>query len=794
MQLFREVESSLAPTSAGTRRAKPCLRASALFSPRGGSVRQTASRSSRGGGSGHQDGDASDPSLSYHSAQLPRVSNTIDQFWRAINCPYQNEVPGLMINPGRGSSCRMSTLRNVGVIPQCVDHSNSAPGETASSHAIFSFDPRPRRLSSGNIPPCGSFLDQQSSNSVVHCRGLSRNTMDSTRAQCEHQVGHNDLPATSIRTTDVLSSTMEHNILPVNMETVQSAQIEYLGLDQTSFSRQDLGAHETRSAYHSFDNSDLPNVQNRTQTTLQQYTSSLIYMHTPEIIDIEDHPHIFHANEPVLGVQSSMSLCMKVMSNNTSTGFDQLDQLDQTQAKVLSTTPDGDCQGLEKADWFTCSRKDLIQFRIRLFARVNGIQPIPNRILWGYHNRNTPFQPSRLNQRAISKISHYQLRNRLVCNSRHHAYYPSKWQVFHVDPSAAVGSSDYPETVMDLECFAKESRTDAHISTINTVCDNILMAGTFSGQYAYISLDTQQATPKSLDVGRASDKQIINYIDSTPNSPNGPTAVIACNDYEKTLAFIDCTRNQVVQSFNLQKCITRLPCPERAIVNCTTTSSDGRIRLLVGDFASALVTDARTGQVIHEISNTHDETGTFSCAWAPSGPTFATAGEDKCVRIWDARMWKPTAELKTFMAPVRNLKFSPLGQGPPTLFAGEAMDLVHVLDVGGSDDMWWTRHLRHPTLSQREATDRQEWIPTQQVAGRMQLLHHFGDNSGMAISPDGGELMVANGDSRFGGLMVWERTSWTRPSHERLERRARYALPEQTNCKKRRTEKYVFSR
>jgi len=77
------------------------------------------------------------------------------------------------------------------------------------------------------------------------------------------------------------------------------------------------------------------------------------------------------------------------------------------------------------------------------------------------------------------------------------------------------------------------------------------------------------------------------------------------------------------------------------------------------------------------------------------------------------------------MAPVRTMQFSILGSGPLTLFAAEAMDHVHIIDVA----------------------------TTQNV----QTLDFFGEVGGLAVSKDGSELMVANGDKMLGGLTVYER-------------------------------------
>lgn len=558
-----------------------------------------------------------------------------------------------------------------------------------------------------------------------------------------------------------MAQNQNHSIMDI-MSTPCDEHGQFLQHDQIVYLQQGSGSRETYS--------DSP-----------LELASLIRSRPLDSMRKDDGPHIYQPNEAIIDVDTSLLLyARKIGSISPPDHFAALPSDSSTSSAILRPSPCGECQGLPYMNT-SRSKNAICSFRHQLFSCMNGTQPMSGPMLQNLQARSSPFEISRTNPQAKSNINHYQLRNRLVVTSRHHAYYSSKTKVLHVDPSCPAESIETPRPAMDLSCLSQKSPTAAHISTINKVLDSILIAGTFGGQFAYISLDQEPSSSLSVAIGQAAEDRIINYIDSTSCSPSGPTAVISCNDHNKTLAFVDCHRNEVYQTFNFQKSISHLPCPERAIVNCTATSSDGRIRILVGDFTSILVTDARSGKVIHEMENSHNDDGTFACAWSPTGPIFATGGEDKCVRIWDARTWTATAELATFTAPVRNLSFSPLGQGPPTLFAGEALDYVHVLNVGSSSDMFWTRERTRTSVCEQDTAAQQEWHPDGQVPGRLQLLHHLGDNAGMAVSPDGGELMLANGDVKYGGLMIWERTSWSRPSHGRMERGPRYSLPEHSD-------------
>ena len=121
-------------------------------------------------------------------------------------------------------------------------------------------------------------------------------------------------------------------------------------------------------------------------------------------------------------------------------------------------------------------------------------------------------------------------------------------------------------------------------------------------------------------------------------------------------------------------------------LNCTALSPDKRLRVMVGDLREVLITDAETGQVLQSLEG-HRDFG-FACDWASDGWTIATGNQDKTIRIWDARMWKDTrgesinlAVIRSEMAGVRSLRFSPLGSGKRVLLAAEEADVVNIIDA-----------------------------------------------------------------------------------------------------------------
>jgi WD40 repeat protein len=172
------------------------------------------------------------------------------------------------------------------------------------------------------------------------------------------------------------------------------------------------------------------------------------------------------------------------------------------------------------------------------------------------------------------------------------------------------------------------------------------------------------------------------------------------------------------------------------IVNCTALSPCGRLRLLVGDFPNTLLTDARcaAATLLHSLPT---PPLSFAAAWAPDNAWYvATASDFGDFRLWDARMWRVFASFRATMAPVRALRFAPLGPGGSlALFAAESFDRVHVVDV---------------------------------LAARcVQTMQFLGEVGGLAVGSDGSEVMVANGDCTFGGITVFERNvdmnSWNSP-------------------------------
>jgi hypothetical protein len=302
------------------------------------------------------------------------------------------------------------------------------------------------------------------------------------------------------------------------------------------------------------------------------------------------------------------------------------------------------------------------------------------------------------------------LRNVLAATSRNDVYYAAGHHVYRTD---AEGS---PSNVM-ID-FSKRLSVQGSITTIAST-DNVLIAGAFDGEYAIAHLSSTYDTPCTF--GRTSDltadtkSRIVNHMHLAEcRTSYHPQAILCSNDHH--LRVLDTCTNKFTRSFLYS-----------AAVNCSATSPDGRMRVVVGDFQETLITNAETGQPFETLlSHTEDA---FACAWADDGIHVATAAQDSTIVVWDARYWEsPIAVMRSELSVPRSLRFSPVGSGPRVLVAAEADDYVNVIDA--------------------------------QTFASKQVFDFFGPIGGVAFAPDGQSLFVANGERRFGGIVELERTGW----------------------------------
>ena len=240
----------------------------------------------------------------------------------------------------------------------------------------------------------------------------------------------------------------------------------------------------------------------------------------------------------------------------------------------------------------------------------------------------------------------------------------------------------------------------------------VLIAGGFGGEYAMKSLSADFESRHTEGLVTEHENGITNHVETTSNRLSGlPQAIFASNDcYIRTL---DCNTNTFINEHRY-----------RWAVNCTATSPDGRLRVVVGDTRHGSVCNADTGHPIVKLRN-HQDYG-FACAWADDGIHVATGNQDATVQIWDARMWgRPLQIIASEIAGVRSLRFSPVGGGRRVLLMAEPADIVSVVDAESFQSK--------------------------------QRLVVFGEIGGISFTPDGSEFFVANTDRRFGGIMEYER-------------------------------------
>jgi hypothetical protein len=321
------------------------------------------------------------------------------------------------------------------------------------------------------------------------------------------------------------------------------------------------------------------------------------------------------------------------------------------------------------------------------------------------------FQFRQTNSAHRAWIEHYQLRNLIVSTSHSDIYYVSKSRVMHTSPSSLQASCAMNLTEPDTVTV----QSGGFRVTALAGAENLLIAGGFRGEYALQDLSSDYGTtPVKGHVSRNA-LAMTNHIHTFTSRMNGfPQAVFCSND--KHVRVLDCDSNTFVSEVQYTD-----------YINCAATSPNGRLRLLVGDFEGSLIVDADSGRPLERLGGHTDDA--FACAWADDNIHVATAAQDCHVLIWDARNWnQPLADIACEMTYATSLRFSPVGGGKRVLVAAEAADIVNVIDACTLD--------------------------------RKQVLNCFGDIGGTYFSSDGSQLVVANSDRTFGGLISYQRTSF----------------------------------
>lgn len=293
------------------------------------------------------------------------------------------------------------------------------------------------------------------------------------------------------------------------------------------------------------------------------------------------------------------------------------------------------------------------------------------------------------------------------------------------------GSSAEESTADVIVDITRHVAPDSAITTIATL-DKVLIAGAFDGEFAVTDLTSEYGSActfgRTTDYG-ATKSRIVNHMHLFESRRSySPQAVLCSNDHQ--LRILDCATNKFTQSFQ-----------HSAAVNCSATSPNGRMRVVVGDFQETLITNAETGQPFETLNSHTDDA--FACAWADDGVHVATAAQDSTIVVWDARYWeKPLTVMTSELSVPRSLRFSPIGSGPRVLVAAEADDYINVINA--------------------------------QTFESKQVFDFFGPIGGTAFTLDGQSLFVANSERRFGGIIELDRTGWA----ERTARRRAWEDPQ----------------
>lgn len=307
-----------------------------------------------------------------------------------------------------------------------------------------------------------------------------------------------------------------------------------------------------------------------------------------------------------------------------------------------------------------------------------------------------------------ASIEHFQLRNLMSVISYNTVHFSHESKLYSWMP----GYDDL-SCLIDLSDPGPESyfHSPVKISSMKSAHD-ISIAGGFYGEYAMHAAGTEGAGVEGYVTHDVNG--ITNHVDIIQHRTNrSPMGILASND--KHLRTLDCETNTFIADHQLSRAI-----------NCTSTSEDGRLRVVIGDSPDAWVIEADTGKPVHPLRG-HRDFG-FACAWSPDMRQIATSNQDKTVIIWDTRTWRILETLESDVAGYRSIRYSPVGGGPRTLLLSEPADRIAIVNA--------------------------------QTYGSRQVHDFFGEIGGADYSPDGSVIWVANTDQHFGGFMEFERRQW----------------------------------
>ncbi|CAD6585473.1 MAG: hypothetical protein ASARMPREDX12_002326 [Alectoria sarmentosa] len=477
---------------------------------------------------------------------------------------------------------------------------------------------------------------------------------------------------------------------------------------------------------------------NGTFHTLSQASNMVSYY---DLDDFEDNSNYFSV--------SFFLYYWKQMYMSRKTDYPCISQLANERAKVQRpekiTTNDRELCDYQGIHWsrYQTTKEEAREVRRMTYRNLRNLGPPEQKFATKAFKANFPgavvpssdlyFHFHEMDMKRSPDFSHFQLRHNLSATSKNAVFYTNR---LPRDDAVSVLDTlkSQHKTIM---CFNPESGTekcamdvkkgynkaDTKISKIHTLTagNGVLVAGSFEGVYAMKSLSADfESAPVIGTIATGGDVST-NHIHTHLDRQSGlPRVVFDSND--RSVRILDCTTSKWVACHKY---------PYQ--VNCSTTSPDGRLRLLNGDDCQPIFANAETGETLAKLPG-HNDFG-FACDWAPDGITMATGHQDGLVKVWDARkLNKSIQTIAMEQAGCRSLLFSPLGSGKRVLVLAEPADFVHVVDA--------------------------------QTFESKQTIDFFGEISGISMPPDGSRLYIANADAKYGGLLEFER-SWDSSKYNR---------------------------
>lgn len=304
------------------------------------------------------------------------------------------------------------------------------------------------------------------------------------------------------------------------------------------------------------------------------------------------------------------------------------------------------------------------------------------------------------------KYAHHQLRHVLASVGRD-VYYANASQVMQ----ASLALPSVKETVLDLT-KSTMTATPIRVTTLAATDSAVIVAGGFDGEYAIRNLDSPTSSHSEGFVTHDRNGLVTHIHTFSHRRSDLPQAAFCAND--QRLRLMDLTTEKFTKTLEFDYSL-----------NCAVSSSDGRLRALVGDSPDALITDAESGETLVTLQshNAH----IFSCAWSPDDRFLATGAQDGKIALWDSRNWsQPLAELPNALSCSRSLHFT---SDSSRLISAENEDVVSIIDTRG-------------------------------LAETRQDIRFFGTICGVTLVDGGDEIVVANGDRSVGGLMSFRRTKY----------------------------------